>query len=77
MRNGGCTSRSHCGIRCADALAVEIKRTGEENVTAAAQKGELLGEKLRAALEGCGCVGDVRGIGLMWGVVPTAWPATW
>jgi adenosylmethionine-8-amino-7-oxononanoate aminotransferase len=37
-------------------------------VAEAARKGQLLGEKLRRGLGDVRCVGDMRGIGLMWGV---------
>ena len=37
-------------------------------VTASAAKGKVLGERLSGALGELPCVGDVRGIGLLWGV---------
>jgi adenosylmethionine-8-amino-7-oxononanoate aminotransferase len=59
---------SHHAVGAAAGLATLRYLQEHGLVAAAAQKGELLGAKLRAALEGLPCVGDVRGIGLMWGV---------
>jgi adenosylmethionine-8-amino-7-oxononanoate aminotransferase len=59
---------SHHAVGAAAGLATLHYLREHGLVAAAAQKGELLGAKLRAALEGLPCVGDVRGIGLMWGV---------
>lgn len=59
---------SHHAVGTAAGLATLRYLQKHDLVAAAAQKGELLGEKLRAALEGLPCVGDIRGIGLMWGV---------
>lgn len=59
---------SHNAVGAAAGLATLHYLQKHDLITAAAQKGALLGEKLRAALEGLPCVGDIRGIGLMWGV---------
>ena len=59
---------SHHAVGAAAGLATLHYLQEHDLVAAAAQKGAQLGEKLRAALEGLPCVGDVRGLGLMWGV---------
>lgn len=59
---------SHHTVGAAAGLATLRYMQAHDLVKAAARKGELLGEKLRVALEDIPCVGDVRGIGLMWGV---------
>lgn len=59
---------SHHAVGAATGLAV-LRYLQEHNlVTASAAKGKVLGEKLSAALGKLPCVGDVRGIGLLWGV---------
>ena len=59
---------SHHAVGAAAGLATLRYMQKHELVTAAAQKGERLGQKLRDGLADLACVGDVRGIGLMWGV---------
>lgn len=59
---------SHHAVGAAAGLATLRYLQKHDLVEAAAQKGKLLGENLRTALEGVSCVGDIRGIGLMWGV---------
>ncbi len=59
---------SHHTVGAAAGLAT-LRYIGEHDLVAvAAEKGELLGQKLRAELADISCVGDVRGIGLMWGI---------
>ncbi|HET90476.1 MAG TPA: aminotransferase class III-fold pyridoxal phosphate-dependent enzyme [Chloroflexi bacterium] len=59
---------SHHAVGAAAGLATLRYIQTHDLVTASAEKGELLGRKLRAGLADLACVGDVRGIGLMWGV---------
>ncbi len=59
---------SHHAVGAAAGLAVLRYLQKNDLVTASAAKGEVLGEKLSAALGELPCVGDVRGIGLLWGV---------
>jgi len=59
---------SHHVVGAAAGLATLRYMQDHDLVAAAAQKGPALGKKLRAALGDLPCVGDVRGIGLMWGV---------
>ena len=59
---------SHHAVGAAAGLAVLRYMQEHDLVAAAVQKGKLLGQKLRAELEAIPCVGDVRGVGLMWGV---------
>lgn len=59
---------SHHAVGAAAGLATLRYVQAHDLVTAAAEKGELLGRKLRHRLADLDCVGDVRGIGLMWGV---------
>jgi adenosylmethionine-8-amino-7-oxononanoate aminotransferase len=59
---------SHHAVGAAAGLATLRYLQQHELVTASAVKGKTLGEKLRVALGDLSCVGDVRGIGLMWGV---------
>jgi hypothetical protein len=59
---------SHHAVGAAVALAVLRYLQDNDLVTASAAKGKVLGEKLRAALGDLASVGDVRGIGLLWGV---------
>ncbi len=59
---------SHHAVGAATGLAVLRYLQKNELVTASAAKGKMLGEKLSAALGDLPCVGDVRGIGLLWGV---------
>jgi len=59
---------SHHPVTTAAGLATLRYLQAHDLVAEAAQKGDLLGEKLRAGLEDIPCVGDIRGIGLMWGV---------
>jgi len=59
---------SHHAVGAAVGLAVLRYLQENDLVTASAAKGKALGEKLSAALGELPCVGDVRGIGLLWGV---------
>lgn len=59
---------SHHAVGAAAGLAVLRYLQKNDLVTASAAKGKVLGEKLSAALDDLSCVGDVRGIGLMWGI---------
>jgi hypothetical protein len=59
---------SHSGIACAAGLAAVKILEREELVERAADLGRRIGERLRAALVGSPHVGDIRGIGMMWGV---------
>ena len=59
---------SHHAVGAATGLAVLRYLQENDLVTASAAKGKVLGEKLRAALGELPGVGDVRGIGLLWGV---------
>ncbi|KAH7121608.1 pyridoxal phosphate-dependent transferase [Dactylonectria macrodidyma] len=63
----GHTYQAH-PISCAAALAVQriVKRDGL--VARCAEMGRLLESLLRAELQGCRSVGDIRGRGLFWGV---------
>jgi hypothetical protein len=59
---------SHHPVSTAAGLAALRYMQEHDLVVEAARKGVLLEQKLRAGLENFPCVGDVRGIGLMWGV---------
>ncbi len=59
---------SHHAVGAAVGLAVLRYLQENDLVTASAAKGKVLGEKLSAALGELPCVGDIRGIGLLWGV---------
>lgn len=59
---------SHHAVGAAAGLATLRYIQGHDLVAAAREKGELLGRKLHAALGDVACVGDIRGVGLMWGV---------
>jgi adenosylmethionine-8-amino-7-oxononanoate aminotransferase len=59
---------SHHTVGAAAGLATLRYLQENDLVTASAAKGKVLGEKLDEALGDVPCVGDVRGIGLMWGV---------
>jgi adenosylmethionine-8-amino-7-oxononanoate aminotransferase len=59
---------SHHAVGAAAGLSTLNYVQAHDLVAAAARQGERLGVALRAALEGLSCVGDVRGMGLMWGV---------
>ena len=59
---------SHHAVGAAAGLATLRYMQAHDLVGAAAQKEQVLGQKLRAGLDDLPCVGDVRGIGLMWGV---------
>ncbi|HIC87865.1 MAG TPA: aminotransferase class III-fold pyridoxal phosphate-dependent enzyme [Anaerolineae bacterium] len=63
----GCTF-SHHAVGAAVGLAVLRYLQDHDLITAANARGERLGHKLRAAFEGMPCVGEVRGIGMMWAV---------
>jgi len=59
---------SHHAVGAAAGLAVLHYLRQHDLIQAAKQKGEYLGQKLRTELGDLPCVGDVRGIGLMWGI---------
>ena len=59
---------SHHAVGAAVGLAVLRYLQKNDLVTASAAKGKVLGGKLSAALSDLPGVGDVRGIGLLWGV---------
>ena len=59
---------SHHPVSTAAGLAALHYLQEHGLVAEAARKGKVLGEKLRGGLGDVHCVGDVRGIGLMWGV---------
>lgn len=59
---------SHHAVGAAAALATLRYIEEHDLVAAAATRGEYLGRRLRETLGDVPCVGDVRGLGLMWGV---------
>jgi len=59
---------SHHAVSTAAGLATLRYLQAHDLVAEAARKGQLMEEKLRRGLADLPCVGDVRGIGLMWGV---------
>lgn len=59
---------SHNGVACAAGLAAVAILERERLVERAAQMGLHIGQRLREALSDMPCVGDIRGIGMMWGV---------
>lgn len=59
---------SHHAVGAAAALATLRYLEERDLVAAAATRGEYLGRRLREALGDVPFVGDVRGLGLMWGV---------
>lgn len=59
---------SHHAVGAAVALATLRYLEAHDLVSAAATKGAYLGRRLREALGDLPCVGDIRGIGMMWGV---------
>jgi adenosylmethionine-8-amino-7-oxononanoate aminotransferase len=59
---------SHHAVGAAAALATLDYLEQHDLVAAAATRGEYLGRRLHEALGESPCVGDVRGLGLMWGV---------
>ena len=59
---------SHHAVGAAAALATLDYLEQHGLVDAAAGRGEYLGRQLHRALDGLPCVGEVRGIGMMWGV---------
>lgn len=59
---------SHNGVACAAGLAAVRILEREQLVERAAQLGLRIGERLHAALADSPHVGDIRGIGMMWGV---------
>jgi len=59
---------SHHAVGAAAGLAVLRYLQKNDLVAASAAKGKVLGEKLNEALSDVPYVGDVRGIGLMWGI---------
>ena len=70
-KSGGFThggTFSHHLVTAAAGLATLRYLQKHDLVAAAARKGVILGEKLRARVGDLSHVGDVRGLGLMWGV---------
>jgi len=59
---------SHSGVACAAGLAAVKILEREKLVERAADLGRRIGERLRGALAASPHVGDIRGIGMMWGV---------
>jgi adenosylmethionine-8-amino-7-oxononanoate aminotransferase len=59
---------SHHAVGAAAALATLRYLQEHDLVAAAAEQGATLGRRLREGLEEILCVGDVRGLGMMWGV---------
>lgn len=59
---------SHHAVGAAAALAVMEILEADDLVARAARVGAYLGQELRHALSDLPCVGDVRGVGMMWGV---------
>ncbi len=59
---------SHHAVGAAAALATLDYLEGHGLVARAAELGAVLGERLRAQLGGLPGVGDVRGLGMMWGI---------
>ena len=67
---------SHHAVGAAAALATMDYMEAHDLVPRAAELGDMLGDKLRAALEAAPGIGDVRGIGLLWAVELVADRAT-
>jgi adenosylmethionine-8-amino-7-oxononanoate aminotransferase len=63
----GCTF-SHHAVGAAAALATLSYLEQHDLVSVAGARGAYLGQRLRETLEEVACVGDVRGLGMMWGV---------
>ncbi len=59
---------SHHAVGAAAALATLEILEGQDLVAAAASRGDYLGQRLREVLGELPAVGDVRGIGLLWGI---------
>jgi len=59
---------SHHAVGAAAGLATLDYLEKHNLVRAAAERGEYLGNKLREILGDLPCVGDVRGVGMLWGV---------
>jgi adenosylmethionine-8-amino-7-oxononanoate aminotransferase len=59
---------SHHAVGAAAALATLDYLEQHDLVAAAAERGASLGRRLTEALGGLPCVGDVRGLGMMWAV---------
>lgn len=59
---------SHHPVAAAGALATLQYLQQNDLVAAVARKGHILGAKLRHALGSLPIVGDIRGIGMMWGI---------
>lgn len=59
---------SHHAVGAAAALATLRYIEAHNLVAMAAARGEYLGRRLRETLADVPCVGDVRGLGLMWGI---------
>jgi adenosylmethionine-8-amino-7-oxononanoate aminotransferase len=59
---------SHNGIACAAGLAAVKILEREQLVERAARLGRRIGERLHEALADSPHVGDIRGLGMMWGI---------
>jgi adenosylmethionine-8-amino-7-oxononanoate aminotransferase len=59
---------SHHAVAAAAALSVISILERENLVERVEQQGKILGERLKRRLEDLPCVGDVRGLGFMWGL---------
>jgi hypothetical protein len=59
---------SHHAVGAAAARATLDYLQVHDLVATAAERGALLGQRLRSALGDLPCVGDIRGLGMMWGV---------
>jgi hypothetical protein len=66
FNHGGTFSHHPVGAAVAQATLDYLR--GHDLVATAAERGAILGQRLRAALGDLPCVGDVRGLGMMWGV---------
>jgi adenosylmethionine-8-amino-7-oxononanoate aminotransferase len=64
--HGGTFSHHPVGAAAGVATIAYIKR--HDLVAAAARQGELLGRRLSEVVGTLPCVGDIRGIGLLWGI---------
>jgi adenosylmethionine-8-amino-7-oxononanoate aminotransferase len=59
---------SHHAVAAAAALSVIGILERENLVERVGQQGKILGERLKKRLEDLPCVGDIRGLGFMWGL---------
>jgi adenosylmethionine-8-amino-7-oxononanoate aminotransferase len=59
---------SHHAVGAATGLATLEYIASRNLLEAATEQGKYLGEKLQSEMNNLACVGDIRGVGLMWGV---------